>query len=547
YKDDPAVFAWELANEPHVMNGVDRSGSIVRAWVAEMAAHLKSIDPNHMVATGEEGYDVTTSGYSPLSAYNDQGWLFDGNKGLAWTQNTGDPNIDFGSIHLYPEYWNLAASQGSTWIADHAAIARDLGKPLVLGEFGASQNTATSFDGWLRTWQAEAVGGALAWQVMCGVCYGMRDQFGIVYPPSGSATTVLAQYAATASAPAPAPTAPAFTVGGTSATPATVAPAQAVAVQTTVTAAGAASGILVDLAVRDAAGQTVARQSYAAQTFADGQTRAYGWTWPGTATPGSYRVAVTVSDAAGATVYAAVDPAATVTVQAASTAPFAIGPTAAVPAPLAPGQTLTVTTGVTAAAAASGIIVDLRIFNSAGRKIAEKSYSRQKFSAGQTRSYGWAWSSPSTLPPDTYRVAVAVYGAKWTPLYVSADAAAGFSVEAATAPSATVAFAVGPTSAGPDPVSRGQAESVATAVTAAAAAAGINVDLEIYDPQGRQVAQRIWSGQTFGAGQTRSYDWSWTVGSALPTGTYTVKVGVFDSTWAILYTWDNGAATFTVQ
>lgn len=54
YRDDPTFFALELANEPHCNDGYEISqglqpGTIVRAWVAEMAAYIRSLDPNHMV------------------------------------------------------------------------------------------------------------------------------------------------------------------------------------------------------------------------------------------------------------------------------------------------------------------------------------------------------------------------------------------------------------------------------------------------------------------------------------------------------------------
>jgi mannan endo-1,4-beta-mannosidase len=203
YKDDPTVFAWELANEPHIVDGAEPTGGVLRAWVAEMAAHYKSIDPLHMVATGEEGYDVTPAGYSPLASYNGQAWLFDGSKGIAFSANTADPNVDFGSIHVYPEYWSLSAAGGSTWIADHVRIARSLGKPLVLGEFGASRDTAATFASWIGTAEAEHAPGMLAWQVMCDVCYGMRDEFGIL-STHADVTAVLAAAAARANEPAPA-------------------------------------------------------------------------------------------------------------------------------------------------------------------------------------------------------------------------------------------------------------------------------------------------------------------------------------------------------
>ncbi len=97
-----------------------------------------------------DGTDTTFAGYSSLAGvYNNQAWLFDGTKGISFSQNITDANIDFGSVHLYPEYWNLSAAAGSAFIADHARIARAVGKPLVVGEFGASFDTATTYGAWL--------------------------------------------------------------------------------------------------------------------------------------------------------------------------------------------------------------------------------------------------------------------------------------------------------------------------------------------------------------------------------------------------------------
>jgi hypothetical protein len=73
------------------------------------------------------------------------------------------------------------------------------------------------------------------------------------------------------------------------------------------------------------------------------------------------------------------------------------------------------------------------------------------------------------------------------------------------------------------------------------------VDLEIYDPRGRRVAQRVFSGQSFAAGQTRSYAWAWSVGANGARETYTVKIGIFDRSWSTLYLWVNGASSFRIQ
>lgn len=39
----------ELANELNTEDGYDRTGALIKAWVAEFAAFVKSIDPRHMV------------------------------------------------------------------------------------------------------------------------------------------------------------------------------------------------------------------------------------------------------------------------------------------------------------------------------------------------------------------------------------------------------------------------------------------------------------------------------------------------------------------
>ena len=50
WKDDPTTFAWDLYNEmrcPYTQLGTSCADQVT-AWVNEMAAYLKSIDPNHM-------------------------------------------------------------------------------------------------------------------------------------------------------------------------------------------------------------------------------------------------------------------------------------------------------------------------------------------------------------------------------------------------------------------------------------------------------------------------------------------------------------------
>jgi mannan endo-1,4-beta-mannosidase len=134
YRDDPAIFAWELANEPRCKSahGMDRNEgwdrtTIVR-WADEMSGYLRSIDPNHLVAVGDEGF-LDGGGSGPLYQAKD---------GVDHAALTALENVDFGTFHAYPDNWGLGYEQMYHWIEAHIAVARRLGKPTVLEEYGTT-------------------------------------------------------------------------------------------------------------------------------------------------------------------------------------------------------------------------------------------------------------------------------------------------------------------------------------------------------------------------------------------------------------------------
>jgi hypothetical protein len=68
YSADPTIFAWELANEPRTSKGYDAlmgvpHGSVVKAWVSEMAAYFRSLDPNHMARPFSLGCQIWLACY----------------------------------------------------------------------------------------------------------------------------------------------------------------------------------------------------------------------------------------------------------------------------------------------------------------------------------------------------------------------------------------------------------------------------------------------------------------------------------------------------
>ncbi len=190
YANDPTIMGWELANEPR---SSDPTGVLVGDWIAEMSSYVKSVDENHLVATGEEGFDVSTSGYASIGQYDGQTWMFDGTAGTSFTRNIALPSIDFASPHLYPDSWNISASAGSTWIADHIRLAAAAGKPLALGEFGSTLSKLTVYNSWLSTILTRHGNGAIVWQVVDST-WPYMDNLTLWYPRDSTVLALLSQY-----------------------------------------------------------------------------------------------------------------------------------------------------------------------------------------------------------------------------------------------------------------------------------------------------------------------------------------------------------------
>ena len=132
YREDPAIFAWELANEPRCRNykSFDADGwdnSTITRWVEEMSGYIKSLDPNHMVAVGDEGF-LNAGG--KLEVYKAQ-------HGVDHEALSAVKTIDFATFHLYPDNWGTGLRFTDKWIRDHIEVARRVGKPTVLEEYGA--------------------------------------------------------------------------------------------------------------------------------------------------------------------------------------------------------------------------------------------------------------------------------------------------------------------------------------------------------------------------------------------------------------------------
>jgi mannan endo-1,4-beta-mannosidase len=139
YQNDPAIMAWELANEPRPgPDGPDGEKNIEDfiSWNHKTSAWIHSIDPNHLVTTGSEG----TMGCIQKDEY--------------FLKTLGDPSIDFATFHLWAKNWGWfnASRIDSTlpssiikareYINHHIELARMLGKPITMEEFGLDRDSS---------------------------------------------------------------------------------------------------------------------------------------------------------------------------------------------------------------------------------------------------------------------------------------------------------------------------------------------------------------------------------------------------------------------
>ena len=130
YKDDPAIFSWQIGNEPRCFRADKEGQDAFVDYMWTTAALIKSIDPNHMVSSGSEG---------EMGCENSM---------ELYERIHSCPDIDYMNIHIWPYNWNwvrentlvtnlpVAIKSTDDYIDAHLALAAKYGKPVVLEEFG---------------------------------------------------------------------------------------------------------------------------------------------------------------------------------------------------------------------------------------------------------------------------------------------------------------------------------------------------------------------------------------------------------------------------
>jgi mannan endo-1,4-beta-mannosidase len=150
YGNDPAIMAWQLANEPRP-GGSEAAGRrampAFQAWVRDSARLIKSLDRNHLVSTGAEGLN---------SCLQDAACVLEEHR---------NPEIDYLTAHVWPlnwswidardlaGTWSSGAEKSRAYVAQHEDLAKALGKPLVIEEFGYPRDGGSYDPGTPTTWK----------------------------------------------------------------------------------------------------------------------------------------------------------------------------------------------------------------------------------------------------------------------------------------------------------------------------------------------------------------------------------------------------------
>ena len=189
YRDDPTIMAWQLMNEPVVEN--DLSGDKLYNWFKEMSGYIKSIDKNHLVMTGEEGF------YANANKYD---WKLNGTRGQDFIRDHSIPTIDIASFHVWPSSnkYNMESPQIIEWVKRHVEDAKRIGKPVIVDEYGEYRG----FNGdtverdrvyklLLAKFEELGIDGSNFWQLLHKKYKNYDDGYGVYYPDDASTVEII--------------------------------------------------------------------------------------------------------------------------------------------------------------------------------------------------------------------------------------------------------------------------------------------------------------------------------------------------------------------
>lgn len=129
YVNDATIMSWQLANEPREF-GHDKK---YVKWVKKSSDLIRKLDENHLICIGNEG-------------------ILDNLVGTTYAKTASLKNINYLTVHLWPENWGWYSPKNSDesfettkikskkYLDKNAEAAILAGKPIVLEEFGLARD-----------------------------------------------------------------------------------------------------------------------------------------------------------------------------------------------------------------------------------------------------------------------------------------------------------------------------------------------------------------------------------------------------------------------
>ncbi|KAF7335994.1 Carbohydrate-binding module family 1 protein/glycoside hydrolase family 5 protein [Mycena sanguinolenta] len=198
YINEPTILAWELANEPRC-GGSNTAASptcnttTITTWIETMSSFVKSLDSNHLVTIGDEGFFNRPGS-------NNFDFVYQGTLGIDFEANIKITTVDYATFHMYPESWGESDVEpwGVQWITDHATVMASANKPVIMEEFGIVNTTTrtSTYSDWYSTVISTDITGDLIWQSGAELSVGPTPDDGYMIFPGNPEYTLMQQHAA---------------------------------------------------------------------------------------------------------------------------------------------------------------------------------------------------------------------------------------------------------------------------------------------------------------------------------------------------------------
>ncbi|KAF8883324.1 glycoside hydrolase superfamily [Gymnopilus junonius] len=176
----------QMANSVGRYNDVGDASKLEFNWISEISAYIKSIDSNHLVAVGDEGFfnEPTAATYP-----------YQGSEGVDFVANLAVSPL----TSSYPDSLGLTGQEGSwgsQWIIDHQTAQANAKKPVIMEEFGVTSNQSAVYTAWWNTVISSGLTGNLIWQAGSHLSSGDTPNDGYAIYPDGPVYPILTSHAA---------------------------------------------------------------------------------------------------------------------------------------------------------------------------------------------------------------------------------------------------------------------------------------------------------------------------------------------------------------